>query len=132
MEVDVKTWSDASVNKSEELTDANSTMAHEVWESDSRMEAEIGSGLGKDESSDKEIPMLDPSTGLFVTDSDSQNSVYVANPENISFEDCFGRQETKLLSVDGERDLVCPVTSKRDGGFFSLSFLLSVVSSFSG
>jgi hypothetical protein len=87
MEVDVKTLSDTSVNKSEELIDADSSLAHERGESDSRMEAEKGSGLGKDESSDKEIPMLDPSTGLFVTDSDSQNSVYVANPENISFED---------------------------------------------
>lgn len=43
---------------------------------------------GKDGLTDsKDLPLLDPSTGLFVTDSDSQSSVYVANPENISFED---------------------------------------------
>ncbi|XP_062592133.1 calcineurin-binding protein cabin-1-like [Saccostrea cucullata] len=55
---------------------------------ESELKMEAGADSGKDEMSDvKDVPYLDPSTGLFVTDSDSQSSVYVANPENISFED---------------------------------------------
>lgn len=55
-------------------------------ENDSKTDPQKESG--KDDLTDiKDLPLLDPSTGLFVTDSDSQSSVYVANPENISFED---------------------------------------------
>lgn len=55
-------------------------------ENDSKTDPQKESG--KDDLTDsKDLPLLDPSTGIFVTDSDSQSSVYVANPENISFED---------------------------------------------
>ena len=64
----------------------NTDSANKIDESRSMLDPNKEPGKA-DLSDSKDLPILDPSTGLFVTDSDSQSSVYVANPENISFED---------------------------------------------
>ncbi|XP_061174422.1 calcineurin-binding protein cabin-1-like [Saccostrea echinata] len=83
-EIERKNSSGALMTGNTESESKDNPSSSKVMES--KMEA--GTDSGKDGMSDvKDVPYLDPSTGLFVTDSDSQSSVYVANPENISFED---------------------------------------------
>lgn len=80
-------WQDDQRNLESDISvSKNTDSANKIDESRSKIDPNKEPGKA-DLSDSKDLPILDPSTGLFVTDSDSQSSVYVANPENISFED---------------------------------------------